>query len=248
MMMGFLSDLAGTTGARLGGEARRDAQNRERIGIDGLNNAYGQGQPHLVDARNQWDALLATGERYGNAGNALLSALGVTDPSVARSAFRASPGYDFQVERGLDAAQRRANTMGGAAGGNILAELQRLGQGYASQDWANWLGQLQGLAQTGASALGQATAGRSAASAALGGYARDYGRDASGLTMQAGQAMQNSFAQEANARTQGAANVAGLATHVGKLALGNNGLGAFLSSLPGGSGGVYAGYRTGGLY
>lgn len=127
--MGFLSDLTGVTGARLAGEARRDAQNRERIGIDVLNNAYAQGQPHLVDARNQWDELLATGQRYGNAGNVLMSALGVTDPSVARSAFRASPGYDFQVSQGLDAAQRAANVQAGANGGNILAELQRLGHG-----------------------------------------------------------------------------------------------------------------------
>lgn len=49
--------------------------------------------------------------------------------------FTESPGYRFAVDQGLQAAQRSGSRMRGS--GNVLAELTRLGAGYASQEYGN---------------------------------------------------------------------------------------------------------------
>lgn len=49
--------------------------------------------------------------------------------------FTESPGYRFAVDQGLQAAQRSGSRMRGS--GNVLAELTRLGSGYASQEYGN---------------------------------------------------------------------------------------------------------------
>jgi len=67
------------------------------------------------------------------------------------SQFQESPGYQFQLEQGLQASERGAAARGGLMGGGQMKELTRLGQGYANQDFGNWLSNLQNVTQQGAS-------------------------------------------------------------------------------------------------
>jgi hypothetical protein len=88
---------------------------------------------------------------------------------AAQRRFRTSPGYEFQLEQAEQAAQRGANAGGMLASGNTLAELTRLGQGLADQEWDDYLGRLEGYD-------GKATA----VAGARAGLAADRGRAVAG--------------------------------------------------------------------
>lgn len=57
--------------------------------------------------------------------------------------FTGSPGYTFARDQGLQAAQRAMSRTRGS--GNALAELTRLGTGYAAQDYGNTVDRLRGI-------------------------------------------------------------------------------------------------------
>lgn len=72
----------------------------------------------------------------------------------ARDAFSASPGYQFQMDQGLQALDRRAAATGRLASGNADLDTLKFSQGLASQDWNNWLGNLTGAVDRTTGALG----------------------------------------------------------------------------------------------
>lgn len=53
------------------------------------------------------------------------------------SRFRASPGYGFRLDQGLKAIEQSALARGGMLSGNTLKEMQRYGQGLASDEYNN---------------------------------------------------------------------------------------------------------------
>ena len=64
--------------------------------------------------------------------------------------FQATPGYQFALGQATDAANRGLNARGMGGSGNALAELTKLGAGYASQEYGNQvdrLGRLTGQQQ-----------------------------------------------------------------------------------------------------
>jgi hypothetical protein len=84
----------------------------------------------------------------GTATNTLSSLLGVpgqglltpwnqqfTAPTAAQA--EATPGYQFQLQQGLDAAQNSAAGRGGLLSGRTLADLNNYAQGTASTDYQN---------------------------------------------------------------------------------------------------------------
>jgi hypothetical protein len=66
--------------------------------------------------------------------------------------FTSTPGYDFALQRGMDAMQSSAAARGNLLSGSALASAQRLGQGMAAQDYGNHLNRLAALGATGQSA------------------------------------------------------------------------------------------------
>jgi hypothetical protein len=64
-----------------------------------------------------------------------------------QAAFQSSPGYQFQLDQGLESILRNANASGMAAGGNQLRESQTYGQGLANQDYGAWRAGVGGLGQ-----------------------------------------------------------------------------------------------------
>lgn len=66
------------------------------------------------------------------------------------NSFQGTPGFQFARDQGLEAATRKLNAGGMGGSGNALAELTRLGTGYAMQDYGNQvdrLGRLTGQQQ-----------------------------------------------------------------------------------------------------
>ncbi len=79
------------------------------------------------------------------------------DATAANSAFeayRGSTGYDFRTAQGEGAINSNAYARGMGNSGATLKALTRYGQGVASQEFGNYLGQLGGVSSTGAQARG----------------------------------------------------------------------------------------------
>ena len=74
--------------------------------------------------------------------------------------FQQSPGYQFQLSRGMDALNSSGAARGNYLSGANIAGAMEFGQGLANQDYGNYLNRLQGIGQQGQAAAGnQAAAG-----------------------------------------------------------------------------------------
>lgn len=122
----------------------------------GSSNALGR-----IDAAGR--PLSSLGDKYGGATSLALDALGVNGAggnTRAQDAFTTSPGYNFNLNQGLDAINRARAASGQLAGGNTDRSVQEYGAGLASNEYNNWLNSLLGFtkpelsATTGAANIG----------------------------------------------------------------------------------------------
>ena len=60
-------------------------------------------------------------------------------PDFNPSGFQQSPGYQWQLGQGIQAAENLGSKSQGTVGGNTLKALQTYGSGLANQDYYNWL-------------------------------------------------------------------------------------------------------------
>lgn len=66
--------------------------------------------------------------------------------------YQSSPGYQWQLQQGIDAIQNSASAQGGVVSGNTLKALQTYGTGLANQNYQQWINNLLSLAQLGGNA------------------------------------------------------------------------------------------------
>jgi len=115
-------------------------------------------------ARAAYDPLKALSSKYGGATTMALNSLGVNGAqgqADARGAFQAGPAYNFNMEQGLEAINRRRAAGGMLDGGNADRDAQTFGAGLASNEYDKWMNQLLGftspeLAATSGTATGLA--------------------------------------------------------------------------------------------
>lgn len=72
--------------------------------------------------------------------------------------FRASPGYQYQVDQATDAVARKASSLGALGSGNTMQAVSDRAGHMADQEYDDYLGRINGIAQTGYNAT-QAQAG-----------------------------------------------------------------------------------------
>lgn len=105
---------------------------------------------------------------YGAYG-ALQGLLGLGDPAQGQQAFQQyqdSTGYQFRLGQGIQAIDRGAAARGGLNSGATMKALAQYGQNIGSQEFGNYLNQLQGVIAPGQQALNQnAQAGQNYANA-----------------------------------------------------------------------------------
>lgn len=172
-------------------------------------------------------ALTRYGDARSLAANMAQSGLGLTDPSVARNAFRTSPAYEFMLNQGLESIARNANRSGMLASGNQMRESQTYGSGLADKEWDDWMNrlfqreqlygplELQGAAKL-SDVYGQA--GRSLADIqtgtgkSIGNIYAQQGRDLATLASQFGGAQAGIFGQNAQAQADFLRQLLGLKT------------------------------------
>jgi hypothetical protein len=107
--------------------------------------------------------------------NAYRTAMGMGEGGMedAQEAFRATPGYEFARDQGLDAINRTAASRGMLAGGNNSVDLLKYSTGLADQTYGNYLNRLNPLM----SMYGQGIQGQGNA---LTGIANNYMAEAQG--------------------------------------------------------------------
>lgn len=151
MMLGSLgSSAAGYFGAQGASSAQADAA-QQQLALD--QQMYQQDQKNF----KPW---LTTGS---GAEYTLASLYGLPGKNgqvapANYSAFYNSPDYKFALQQGQQATQNLLSAKGGLASGGGLAALNQFGQGLASQQYQNYVGRLQQIAQgglTAAQSLGQ---------------------------------------------------------------------------------------------
>lgn len=210
--MGIFDNIAGL----FSGATARDAANRQ---IAGLNAGFNQASPLLQQAGNALQTNYTAGiapflQNFGTgqAGTAALTdALGITgDPSQVQARFENTPGYKFQLQQGTENALRNASRTGGLNSGQMLIDLQNVGQGQANQTYQQYVNNLMPFLNMS----GQAAGGIGSMYAGLGNaQAQNLGTQANlAYGTQAG--IGNAQANAELARNQGAQNVLNLGQQV----------------------------------
>lgn len=126
-----------------------------RAGRSDLAEQYAKG---LEQAATQADVAAGYIQPFQQAGQAALqqqlALSGALGPEAFQQAYQESPQVQFLREQGERSVMRNAAAMGGLGGGNVQKELQRFGQGLASQGLQQQISNLSGLTGVGQQASG----------------------------------------------------------------------------------------------
>ena len=154
-----------------GGGAEAEAADKNRA----LYNQYGTtGQGYLdtgmtgsKDALNSalgaYAPLSALATKYGQGTDMYLNSLGLNGAAgntAATNAFQAGPGYQFQMDQGLDAINRQRAAAGMLGSGNAGIDAMTYGQGLANQAYTGWQNNLSGLNNNALTATSGAATGQ----------------------------------------------------------------------------------------
>lgn len=152
------------------------------------------------------------GDLFGNladsyAGGSKLyqDALGVNGQAgsdAARSAYTTAPGYTFNMDQGLQALSRARAVNGTLASGGADTDAMKFASGLASQDYNNWLTNLNGLDTKRYGAVGS----QAGTFGALGSAALGVGSTKAGLAAQTAAGVGQAGAQGLMAGQQAAEN------------------------------------------
>lgn len=177
----------------------------------------------MSDLATSYDPYRAGGGAAQDQVYSLLGLNGSNAQDAAYQQFRTDPGYQFQMDQGINAIQSSAANKGNLNSGRTLKALQSYGQGMADQSYNNYLTRLMGLGQQGLGAT-QAAVG-TAAQGAGGQFQANYGSAPTiGQGMVAGaQSQQNALG-----------NLLGAGSYLAGAALGGP-VGSALGNLMGGS-------------
>lgn len=127
-----------------------DAQDAANAQIRGIQQGVSQAQPYLTNGVN------ALNNYYGMATSPLSSVFSGASPAIssyadaigangaagnarAVAAFQNNPGYQFQLNQGLQAIDRGAASRGMLTSGNTLNAEQQYGTNLANTSWQNYL-------------------------------------------------------------------------------------------------------------
>lgn len=153
-----LFDIFSNDDAEAAAQARIDglraAYNRAtsalNTGLDSANNYYGRALVPFTTLFNQ-------GQGGINAYSDALGLNGAEGNARARAAFANNPGYQAQLDTGLQAIDRGAAARGMLSSGNTLAAEQKYGSDLTNQSWNQYLSSFSPfmtLAGQGASGIG----------------------------------------------------------------------------------------------
>jgi hypothetical protein len=131
-------------------------------GTQGALGQLAQARTDLTANGGAFRPLAELGARFGLGSQLYGDALGLNGAegnARAQAAFTAGPGYQYQLDQGLDAVNRAANARGRLNSGATDVDALKFGQGLASQNWQQWIGNLSPYNQLEQSAISGAATG-----------------------------------------------------------------------------------------
>lgn len=133
---------------------------------DGANAVQGAANSATAEQARQYDQSRQDNMPWLQAGqNALARLEGASAGNF--DSFKASPGYQFNVDQQMQGLDRSAAARGGLYSGGADADRMKYMNGLASQEYGNWWNQQAGLAGVGQNAAsGLASLGQNYANAA----------------------------------------------------------------------------------
>lgn len=156
--MGWFSNLLGLNQ----GNPLMSAAKKNRAELDGLNDrGFGyidDGEKRsagaLNDAGELFDGYLKSGNTARTRYDDFMGLNGADAQTRAGATFKTDPGYQFEVDQNMQAAERGASAGGMLASGNLLAELQDRSSGLASRQYGSFMDRLAGVRDNGLNAAG----------------------------------------------------------------------------------------------
>lgn len=230
--MGFFDDLLGGAGKEAAEKNRQLSEEYRSAGMGYLDSGLSSSKGYLDQAVGAFTPLSDLASKYGAGTSLYLDALGANgaDGSArASSAFQTSPGYQFNLEQGLEGINRRRAAGGMLDSGNADIDAMKYASGLASGEYSNWLNNLSGLVSPELSATSGAATGTAAG---LGSLANLYQTDATNrIGLQGGytSGMMSANNQEAEAKSKGAGNLLNLGLNVASMAMGLPPMGSMFS-------------------
>jgi hypothetical protein len=122
--MGYLTDQSGV--------ARNDINNAMAAGQGFLSGGADQAATYLNNALTPWNQLAGIGMQGVQSYGDLIGLNPGIDPTEL---LRNTPGYQWQMDQGLDAINRLANSRGELSGGGNTQDLLKYSQGLADQTY-----------------------------------------------------------------------------------------------------------------
>lgn len=185
--------------------------------LDYLGQGNQAAQGTLQAGGGAYAPLSALASQYGQGAGMYANALGLNGAAgnqQAQQAFQAGPGYEWQLNQGIDAINRRANAAGMLQGGNANRSAIDYATGLANKEYGGWLDRLGAYNNLELGATQGAAAGNQANNLALAGLQNTGGQNKAQVAGAQGSAL-------ADLARQYYGGQAGLDTSYGGAAAGN---------------------------
>jgi len=131
------------SGNKAASAQRRAAADANARLASGQRNANNQLQPYSEYGRQAFSPLSAM--LFGKEYNAETGEFGRELSQQERlNYFQESPGYQYQLDQGIEAIDRSAASQGMLQSGNTMKEVQQYGSNLANQEYANYIDSLLG--------------------------------------------------------------------------------------------------------
>lgn len=184
-----------------------------RRGSNYINTGEQKSGDYLTQAAGQFQPWQQTGTQANTMVGNALGLNGADGNAAATSAFQTSPGYDFNLNQQLQAAERGASAGGMLASGNLLTALQDRASGVANQEYGGWLDRLIGQSSQGLQAAGGTASGLTN----LAGLYQDTNNQRLGLDASVTQGLMGATNQNAAGQEAQSAGLANLGSGLGSL-------------------------------
>ena len=125
--MGFFDDLFGKSQADAAKRAAEDTYNKQRRSQEELRGAGQDYLSNLLGLSQRYDPYVQGGGKAQNQLYALLGLQGQPAQTSAFGQFRNDPGYQYQLDQGLQAVDRGAAARSGVRSGATLKAEQQSG-------------------------------------------------------------------------------------------------------------------------
>lgn len=140
--MGLFSIFSNDTAEKAAAQRNAGLQ----AGYDQLSGLYGQGRDAINSnygyAGDLYKSLLTSYQPGSQAYGDAVGANGADGYARARTNFQTDPGYQFQLNQGLQALQRTHAAAGNLASGNADADTLKFATGLADQSYGNYVSRL----------------------------------------------------------------------------------------------------------